>query len=1106
MRLLSVRIYVFGLVFMLFSQAWASDTNPINVTQWQMHGTCQSDAQTTRHGADHPTLRIWRDANGDDPQVTSQIIDLPNHEDAWIIAGWLKMQQMIYRDPSFNVALFVQWLDVQHNPTGHEQLAFSSFDVQRQHNLSTRSGATIAFNWTYQQAILTRPDQARALQLSFRFNQGQALAWLTDVTLRPAGVMDQALGQHNAAVQQMPQLRLRDGSCHLDDPNIENMPIFTPYEPMSFTVSPLLGDWKKLAVLLHDADGGLLWSAKFPADDMPVYVLIPQKFTQKNIGQCLTFTAQYQNETSHSQTATLNTGILPPRPINKELQKYATFGMVTSITSTQPRDMAMMKRIGIQWVRHRGVRWRQDSPDQPQDILHSQYVNEMLTLRQAGFIPLIQTFATSAPQWVREPGMVHRGKKPSVNPDAFAKWIAQLGRELPMFTHIKLLNERDRDSRPEYLKHYAQLMQAGYTALKKVRPDSTLSIEGGFTPQITQTLLDAGLYKHADVIDHHLYGNTQLVLDLQQRLKLMRDAGYKQPVIASEFGVVPGSGSPNITSRQIANGMMQNVATWLSIGGRQFYWFIWGTLGTDAFDRQFDNLYMVQRHGSQPQIPFFTYSLLSEHLSDARPIKGPRFEKNVRQMSFKGKHRVDIVWAERGRAAVLCEGMGIGVYTATGKCVSFRPVSEGARIELTEEPLLIVSAVGSSITPIDSLFKNLPGQSLIPDGGILQLPNISIDAKNDVVYPWFPTGWQASSVKRNNQWQVTPAADTPLGNYQFFWQINREKGRGGIVCLIMDQVKLAPSLASRVIADTTSQGSRVNVVLQNKSQTDWQGSVRVIAPPDDGLIPQTQSSNVTVPAGKKVQLPWALQRPLSVNYKKDPIFTIQTRDHAGQLSSTTSRTTFHTIPKAKRGISIDGELQDWDDVPAISLTRANYTPFTHHTDDLPTDDADLSAKVKLQHGRNWIAVAVEVRDDIHLNDKPANQIWAADCVEFTLGIRPDNRAQVAEDYYKIAMALTDHGLVAYGFRSPAGRPWAHGKLKAGKFAARRTDDGRTIYELIIGYGPLRLHDTDGISFALSVNESDHPGKREGTLMLFDGVSRTEDASAHGWFTLQGNTQ
>jgi hypothetical protein len=1087
---------------MLFSQAMASDVTPITVTQWQLHGSSQWDTQCTRHGTNEPTLRIWRDANAADPQVISEDIQLPDTTNAWLIGGWLKMQEMIYRDPSFNVALFAQWLDAQQKPVGHEQLMFSSFDVQRQNNLSTRSGSTIAFDWTYQQALLNRPHDAVAMRLSFRFNQGQAVAWLTDVTLRHAEIIDQRLGKQNVSLDQQPELRLRNGSFPLDDNRAENLPLFTPEEALSMTVMPLNGPWDAVQFKLRDSDGGLLWVTDLPAGKQPLMVQVPITFTQQAVGQCLTFSAQYKGKTANSQITTVNVGIMPQRlALHHNAQLASPFGMVTSISSTQPRDMAMLKRIGIQWVRHRGIRWRQDSPEKQQDILHSQYVDEMLTLQDAGFLPLIQTFATSAPKWVHEPGMVHRGKKPSIKPDAFADWITQLGDELPMFTHIKLLNERDRDSRPDYLKHYAHLMQAGYSALKKQRPDCTISVEGGFTPEISQILLDAGLYEHADVIDHHLYGDVQLVLELQERLKRMYAAGYHQPVIASEFGVVPGDGSPNVTSRQIANGLIQNASTWLAIGGKQFFWFIWGTLGPESFDRQFENLYMVDRHGSQPQLPLFAYALLSEQLEGARPLLGPQFDKNLRQMVFKrndGK-RVDVVWAEGPYAAAQCiSTQPLTVIQSTGKRYKLTPASDGMLIQVDQNPVLIVSSGDTQVTATMPMMVNDHANTLIEAGGLLDVPSIKQPQQNISITPLLPIGWQRQPQLPNKQWRIHPASQTPLGSYTMAWQLT--DAQQNVRALVFDKLQLIPALSAQVMGDAASNGKSITVQLQNLSANDWSGKVRLICPPDQGMIPQSKTWSLTVPGHGDVNLPWTLPTAIAEDWQNDPHFTVQMMDTSGQVNETDARCSFHVVYKAKQGITIDGDLQDWDGVPRMPLMRNTYQSFSEVLTDIPQDDQDLSATAMLQHGKNWIAFAVEVRDDLHLNDKPANQIWAADSVEFTLGIRPDNQPQVPDDYYKIAMALTDKGPVAYGFRSPAGRPWAQGALKAGKFAVRRTEDGRTIYELIIGYGPLRLHHTDGISFALSVNESDHMGKREGILRLFDGVSKTQDASRHGWFS------
>ncbi len=143
-----------------------------------------------------------------------------------------------------------------------------------------------------------------------------------------------------------------------------------------------------------------------------------------------------------------------------------------------------------------------------------------------------------------------------------------------------------------------------------------------------------------------------------ERLPAIRDRGYEQPVIATEFGVVLGSGDLDVTPREAAARLFQSVTTFLAAGGKRFCCFPQGAVGDpNAFvDRNFPNVFMVGGEADEPQFLFFAYHALTRWLEGATPIDGPTEKGSLRVCSFeRGEERIDCVWSAGGEGPFVWE-------------------------------------------------------------------------------------------------------------------------------------------------------------------------------------------------------------------------------------------------------------------------------------------------------------------------------------------------------------------------------------------------------------------------------------------------------------------
>lgn len=1105
-----IGLVVFALLLPIhFAFAEVSSSSGQIIRRWVASGSAEIETNVVREETGrNPSLRLCRKADENAPVFLSEPIGLTNGADRWVISGWMRLKNLYFQDPSFHAELSYRWLDKNDVPlTNDKQVAFTTYDIQRQQGLPTQSGTQLSFNWTYIERAVLRPENAEGIQFRFAFLQGDATVWLTDINLRPVeNRLSSVDTEKNTVRHSAPELRLRKGVYALTDTTEGNLPLFKPGEPIQMTVYSPTGSWTFVDAWLTDSDGGLLWSARIPwAEGDTATLTVPAKSVTDAEGEALSFHAQLIGETIQTHVAVLGVGVLPLREeLSPAMQKKSPFGLVGSPKCIMPRGLAMMHRIGVQWVRYQGVRWRQDDPTIPQEIEKSGMHYALLKLRRNRFLPLVQTFAIrTAPEWALDSAYCHLGEKPHLLDEPFGQWIAHAGTSLPEQTYFKLLNERDRDPDPAYLQQYADLMKNGYQALKAVRPDAVVSVEGGFTVDIVNRLIQLGLYDYADQIDHHMYGTYRRILGLGERLQPMRAAGYRQPVIASEFGVVPGSGNMSVDFREIANGLIRNASCWLAIGGSQFYAFLWGSIGP-IIDSTFSNIFFVSEPGSQPNPCLFAYAQLSHLLEGAKPIETPVLDKGLWRTSFlQGEKRIDIVWAEEARSAACWKSEhSVTAIEALGRKTVLQPAASGVVIGVGAAPVIVESnASDTSVAAADPILSAVPPAVVARQTGGKLEPSVAADPADtsETFFPVPPRGWTVRSESTSDCWKVTVPAAIPNGEYTLRWR--RQDKTGKDMAFALDRVSLVSDITADIIGIPASGAHQVEIKVENRSTSPWTGHVSAISPPDGRIYPETARWKIAVPPKTTKQWVWNLKQAVPDSLIKDPNFMLRLLSEDGQFLEKVCRTTFRVVPKRPQRIVADGSLDDWIGVEWMDLPSNTFVRLGDRNS-APSDDDDQSARVALVHGNLWLALAVDIQDDFHWNKNSADMIWNGDAIEFALGVRKGGRQEFPDDYYKIAVGLGPNGPVAYGLHVPGGQSWAVGKISQNNmdYFVRRMKNNRTVYEVVLRYGALHMNNRDGISFALAVDEADEQGIREGYLPLFSGVVRP-NIEQQGWVTL-----
>ncbi|NLC55426.1 MAG: hypothetical protein GX774_01135 [Armatimonadetes bacterium] len=181
-------------------------------------------------------------------------------------------------------------------------------------------------------------------------------------------------------------------------------------------------------------------------------------------------------------------------------------------------------------------------------------------------------------------------------------------------------------------------------------------------------------------------------------------------------------------------------------------------------------------------------------------------------------------------------------------------------------------------------------------------------------------------------------------------------------------------------------------------------------------------------------------------------------------------------PRAPRPIVVDGDLADWQGVPARTLTGSQSAE-------------DLSADVRIAWGSDALYVAAAVRDDAFVQNEGFGSTWAADSLQMAIDPAPAKAS--ASPIVEVAAALTPRGVELCEHRA-VGRP-PRGLVRSPRLAVTRVAEG-LVYELALPWVELGLRGprpARRVGFSLLVNDNDGAG-RDALLEWGGGVAGAKD--------------
>jgi hypothetical protein len=150
-----------------------------------------------------------------------------------------------------------------------------------------------------------------------------------------------------------------------------------------------------------------------------------------------------------------------------------------------------------------------------------------------------------------------------------------------------------------------------------------------------------------------------------------------------------------------------------------------------------------------------------------------------------------------------------------------------------------------------------------------------------------------------------------------------------------------------------------------------------------------------------------------------------------------------------------------------------------------TGPEDLSARLWLTRSDRGIELWAHVRDDVHVQPFPADEMWKADSLQFGLQVPGQT------GFWEFGVSVGDDGPRAYTFSTPTGMADPTDQLEVDA----QIVDGGVNYHVVLPDDAIQLPDDQpSLAFNLIVNDDD-TGDREGWAQISEGIARGKDPSA-----------
>lgn len=202
---------------------------------------------------------------------------------------------------------------------------------------------------------------------------------------------------------------------------------------------------------------------------------------------------------------------------------------------------------------------------------------------------------------------------------------------------------------------------------------------------------------------------------------------------------------------------------------------------------------------------------------------------------------------------------------------------------------------------------------------------------------------------------------------------------------------------------------------------------------------------------------------------------------------------------------------DWSKIPQIGSN--GWSSFGPGTDGQHLAPEDCSATLQWTWSDQGLIFHIQVRDDVHVQDREPAQMWQQDSLQFAFDVDADKPWQM--NVNNDMVGLNGHRIFEYGVALRNGQAvtarWRDTIVKLPEnlppIAAHVSRQGdHTIYDVTFPWAVLGLNQAPAVNtsigFDMVVNDVDAPAGRRHGLEIFGGINSSKDPEKYGRLLLR----
>ena len=792
----------------------------------------------------------------------------------------------------------------------------------------------------------------------------------------------------------------------------------------------------------------------------------------------------------------------------------------------QKNSLEVISRMGFAGIRE-GMNWNTVEASKGVYKLNEQQ-NEKIETLSEDKLDMMLLLAYSNPLYITDrPYSITTAPYHDHEIEAFARYAGFMARELKgKIDKFEIWNEwniKSFNAEQRGADVYARLLKASYEAIKKENPDALVYgiASAGVDTDMLKGVLEAGGYDYMDGVTIHPYDwqgsfrHGVHIKSVQEVHDLLIKYGGDKPVVYSEMGwtsadCVTGVGRKNqaiYAAQVVFLAKAHKLADAVD-------WYDFQDDGADETAQEYKFGLTEYAGGDYPLAAKESLlalaaanSFMAGKTDHITSIEKDDLETAVHFFDKGNGNKFGVIWTTKPEGDSIALDLGCGsievfdyygnkldtIVSNTGVfnfALADEPVYIKGSFERYDEAEITITQSASVITTV----QNDEFEIVLNDA---QKGNYEVYIETD---PEHFTVLENDGMKDGLARIRLSVSDKAYGYYPTTIRLKNESGTVYVTsCAIDVGSPISVSVATRQFDDKNPNRWQIELDILNLTNSIPLSGVCKITEPEDvaEYVKEVKFSNVHPKYTRKIYL------NLPEMIKK------RTKDISGEIvldygfkTEFSQRVDFTAASYAENKPVIDGVLSDGEWIgnwmAADESENVFFTNTAYKNQWQDKENLSITGSKMMWDEENFY-ISVIVRDNIHVQDNIAKNLWMGDSIQF--GIEDKNKSVVAATntmFTEIGMALLPEGAKVYRYSSLYNKPV--GVVDNCEVAITRTDND-TVYEAKIPWDELFYDDYDMntskvLGFAMLANDNDSD-YRYGLIEYNSGIGKFKDALQFG---------